>query len=85
MVPTSLTQVREYIRLLPGMHRYDVSPPEVIVWNLATGRPRLVLSGQSRPVLSPDGTRLATTDRDGTIRIWDISEKSATRRVAPRP
>jgi len=46
-----------------------------IIWDLASGKPLLVLTGHAAPVrsvdFSPDGTRLATADLDGTTRIWD--------------
>jgi WD40 repeat protein len=46
-----------------------------IIWDIASGKPLLTLTGHEGPVrsvdFSPDGTRLATADLDGTSRIWD--------------
>ena len=43
-------------------------------WDMATGTELLVLKGHSGNVwslaFSPDGKRLASGDRDGTIKIW---------------
>ncbi|MGD9144483.1 MAG: protein kinase [Anaerolineae bacterium] len=43
----------------------------------ASGEEILTLSGHTGPVLSvvfdPDGTRLATTSLDGTVRVWDAA------------
>jgi len=44
------------------------------VWDAATGKELLTLSGHTGVVddvaFSPDGTRLATTSADGTVKIW---------------
>ncbi|RAK81414.1 uncharacterized protein BO72DRAFT_396002 [Aspergillus fijiensis CBS 313.89] len=51
------------------------SSTRVVIWDLATGRPGHVLEGHTPFVLkiswSPDSTRLATSDFDGKVRIWD--------------
>jgi WD40 repeat protein len=47
------------------------------VWDTETGRETFVLRGHGKVVIdvavSDDGTRLASVGRDGTIRVWDIS------------
>ncbi len=47
------------------------------VWDAATGEELLVLTGHQNPVCgadwSPDGTRIATTGWDGTVKFWDAA------------
>jgi WD40 repeat protein len=52
-------------------------PAEVIVWDLATGRPRCVLKDKASPVISPDGRTLATSMPDGTVVLWDLRDAGA--------
>ena len=46
------------------------------LWNLCRGEQLAALSGHEKTVtctaFSPDGTRLATSSQDGTVRIWDV-------------
>lgn len=57
--------------------RTGILPPGVKVWDAATGKERLTLSGDSGTVLSvawsPDGRRLATGNNDGTAKVWDAA------------
>jgi WD40 repeat protein len=47
----------------------------VRIWEVATGAIRATLVGHTGPVtgvaIAPDGTWLATTSSDRTVRIWD--------------
>jgi WD40 repeat protein len=60
-----------------GAGRPPRPPPltEVIVWDLASRRPRVKLQNEAFPVLSPDGKIMATTSTGGDITLWDISGK----------
>jgi len=48
----------------------------VRVWDVATGRPMLVLRGHTGPVysaaFSPDGERIVSASQDLTARVWDV-------------
>jgi WD40 repeat protein len=50
---------------------------EVPLWDLTTGQLAYTLRGHTDNVhavaFSPDGQRLATVSRDGTIHLWDLS------------
>jgi WD40 repeat protein len=51
----------------------------VKVWDLSTGQETLTLNGQTELVFavtfSPDGHRLAATNKEGTVRIWDVTPR----------
>ena len=46
------------------------------LWDLATGQPRLTLSGHAGPVYAvailPDGRQAWSGSTDGTLRLWDL-------------
>ena len=47
---------------------------------------QLTQSGHdSSPVWSPDGKKLASSSNDGTVRIWDISQRKQLRQLEGHP
>ena len=60
----------------------DISSPgnsTVRVWEAESGRELLTIADTSLQYVSfsPDGTKLATSYVDGTIKVWDIQTKQA--------
>jgi WD40 repeat protein len=51
--------------------------PHVVLWDLATGKPRATLKGHGERVNSvaftPDGRTLASGSSDQTIKLWDVA------------
>ncbi len=53
---------------------------EVWLWDVASGKGRLVLGGDPREGLTSDlafdpaGGRLATAHHDGTVKVWDVTQ-----------
>jgi len=47
----------------------------VKVWDAQTGKVTLTLKGHlgTSVAFSPDGTRIASSSKDGTVKIWDGS------------
>ena len=58
-----------------GAHLITASDYAARIWNLTTAAEIAVLRGHDKPVdsvaFSKDGSRIVTTSRDNTIRIWD--------------
>jgi WD40 repeat protein len=52
-------------------------PVEVIIWDVVSGRPRHILKGKGNPVISPDGRTLATSEIDGTVKLWALDDAQA--------
>jgi WD40 repeat protein len=62
---------------------------EVKIWDMLTGQAVCTLLGYKRTVIgvsfSPDGRRLATSSRDGTVKIWDGTPLAETPTQDDRP
>jgi WD40 repeat protein len=49
---------------------------------MAAKQDRFVSDGQAHLALTPDGTRLVTGARDGTVRVWDVASGNELRKLA---
>lgn len=63
---------------LEGTSLAPEAPWHIILWEVASGREQLRLAGveiSARPglVFSPDGSRLAAVDGNGTVQVWDVA------------
>ena len=62
-------------------------PGGVILWDVDTRTPRVVLRGHTQEVssvlFSADGGTLATASPDGTVRLWDPDTAAARSALAP--
>jgi WD40 repeat protein len=56
---------------------FGQSTAQVAVWDLKTGRRRVLFAGMGFAVVSPDGSILATPSGGDTVNLWDFSPKRA--------
>jgi len=77
-VDASGTGVVELLFTPDGKHLASrgLKDTSVMLWDARTGKPRATLRGHQGQILdialSPDGTRLASTSTDQTVRLWDL-------------
>jgi WD40 repeat protein len=72
--PTTLVgQLKRLVARIGGKGRPAGIASQVVVWDVEARKPRYVLKGEGNPVLSPDGTVLATTD--GSVKLWEVPPK----------
>lgn len=72
-----------FARFSPDGNRLAaVSGNKIKVWDTATGRELLTLSGHTGWIMgldfSPDGRQLASTSLDGTLRVWSLAPGQET-------
>jgi WD40 repeat protein len=55
-----------------------VDDANVVLWDVATGKPREVLRGHTggvyAVVVGKDGRELYTAAADGTVRVWSLAD-----------
>lgn len=70
--------------LLAGTSYTSGADSSIVIWNLTSGRIKCVLGGHEGPtvgsVFLPEN-KLASAGRDGTIRIWDVSQGLGLRTI----
>ncbi len=62
-------------RLVGPKGRARPIPTDVVVWDVATGRPRARLKSEHDGVVSPDGSTLATAGRGNAVTLWDLTSE----------
>jgi WD40 repeat protein len=52
---------------------------QALLWNIGGGKEKVVLKGHAGPpnllIFSPDSRTLASSDYEGTIRLWDVKAR----------
>ena len=65
----------------------QTGPSEAALWNYQTGEQLFLLKGHYATIystlFSPDGHTLASSSRDGSIRVWDIQTGTCMRSINP--
>jgi uncharacterized protein (TIGR03067 family) len=86
---TAFSPDGRYLASCSGVWEKPLQGGEIILWDLQTGKEKLILPRQPALVFSvlfsPDGKKLLTGDWNGTLKVWDVATGQMTRSLEAHP